>query len=250
MLNPLDEQRPLAQVLILGSIYAAVKFIEGTWDAGPAAVLAALGALAFPASVAVMGLERDFLSAIYPVEITRMIRSLGVMYLLVLAVIGVCIAGIGMLLKWVSMLPLELALAMFGILSIFSVLAGALYERRNELGLETRRSPERTAELAREAQRREHHALVTEAYGQMRAGSHVKSWALLQDCLASRGHALPDYHWLWEQLAHWHDPRYSNRLTEDYVDKLLLKDRGRALDLARQRSDDDPSFRPKPRRPP
>jgi hypothetical protein len=163
MLNPLDEQRPLAQVLILGSIYAAVKFIEGTWDAGPAAVLAALGALAFPASVAVMGLERDFLSAIYPVEITRMIRSLGVMYLLVLAVIGVCIAGIGMLLKWVSMLPLELALAMFGILSIFSVLAGALYERRNELGLETRRSPERTAELAREAQRREHHALVTSA---------------------------------------------------------------------------------------
>jgi hypothetical protein len=80
----------------------------------------------------------------------------------------------------------------------------------------------------------------------MRAGSHVKSWALLQDCLASRGHALPDYHWLWEQLAHWHDPRYSNRLTEDYVDKLLLlKDRGRALDLVRQRLDDDPSFRPK-----
>jgi hypothetical protein len=163
MLNPLDEQRPLAQVLILGSIYAAVKFIEGTWDAGPAAVLAALGAFAFPASVAVLGLERNILPAIYPVAITRMIRGLGVMYLLVLAVIGVCIAGIGMLLKWVSMLPLELALAMFGILSIFSVLAGALYERRNELGLETRRSPERTAELAREAQRREHHALVTSA---------------------------------------------------------------------------------------
>jgi hypothetical protein len=80
----------------------------------------------------------------------------------------------------------------------------------------------------------------------MRAGSHTKAWALLQDWLASRGHAISDYHWLCEHVAHWHDPRYSNRLTEDYVDKLLLlKDRGRALDVVRQRLDEDPSFRPK-----
>ena len=246
MLNPADEQRPLAQVVILGLIYAAVKFAETTWGGSAAAVLVAVAAFTFPASVAVLGLERNMLLAIYPVALARMIRGLGLVYLLVLVVIGAYLAGIGMLMKWVSFMPLELALAMFGILSIFSVLGGALYERRNELGIDTRRSPERTAELARQAERREHHALVTDAYGQMRAGSHTKAWALLQDWLASRGHAIADYHWLCDHVAHWHDRRYSNRLTEDYLERLLtLKEHGRALDVLRQRLDQDPSFRPK-----
>lgn len=246
MLNPVDEQRPLAQVVILGLIYAAVKFTETGWGTAPAAVLATLAAFAFPASVAVLGLERNILLAIYPVALARMIRGLGLVYLRTLLVIGGYIFGIGLIMRWVAFLPLELALAMFGILSMFSILGGALYERRNELGLETRRSPERTAELARRAEQREHHALVTEAYGHMRAGSHTKAWGLLQDWLASRGRAISDYHWLCEYVVHWHDRRYANRLSEDYLERLIaLKDHGRALDVVRERLDQDPSFRPK-----
>ena len=246
MLNPLNEQRPLAQVVILGLIYAAVKFAGAAWGTAPAMMLAALAAFVFPASVAVLGLERNILVAIYPVALARMIGGLGQMYFLVLLVIGSYAFGIGMLMRWVSFLPLELALAMFGVLSVFSVLGGALYERRNELGLETRRSPERTAELERRAEERESHEQVTQAYGQMRAGSHTKAWALLQDWLASRGHAIGDYHWLFEHVAQWHDRRYANRLTEDYLEKLaVLKEYGRALDVLRQRLNQDPSFRPK-----
>jgi hypothetical protein len=246
MLNPLNEQRPLAQVVILGLIYAAVKFTGSAWGAMPEMVLAALAAFVFPASVAVLGLERNILVAIYPVALARMIRGLGLVYFLVLLVIGAYAFGIGMLVRWVSFLPLELALAMFGVLSVFSVLGGALYERRNELGLETRRSPERAAELDRRAEERESHAQVTQAYAQMRAGSHTRAWALLQDWLASRGHAIGDYYWLFEHVSHWHDRRYANRLTEDYLERLVvLKEYGRALDVVRQRLDQDPSFRPK-----
>ena len=246
MMNPADEQRPLAQVVILGLIYAAVKFTGATWGTAPAAVLAVLAAFVFPASVAVLGLERNILLAIYPVALARMIRGLGLVYLLTLLAIGGYIVGIGMVMRWVSFLPLEIALAMFGILSMFSVLAGALYERRNELGIETRRSPERTAELARRAEQREHHALVTEAYGHMRTGSHTKAWGLLQDWLAARGHTLSDYHWLCEHVVHWHDRRYASRLSEDYLERLIaLKDHGRALDVIRERLDEDPAFRPK-----
>jgi hypothetical protein len=80
----------------------------------------------------------------------------------------------------------------------------------------------------------------------MRAGSHVKAWAVLQDWLASRGHTLADYHWLCEHVLHWHDRRYLNRLSEDYLERLMaLKDHGRALDVVRARLDQDPSFRPK-----
>src|SRR3984885_3408681 len=73
MLNPLNEQRPLAQVVILGLIYAAVKFAGAAWGTAPAMMLAALAAFVFPASVAVLGLERNILVAIYPVALARMI---------------------------------------------------------------------------------------------------------------------------------------------------------------------------------
>jgi hypothetical protein len=246
MMNPADEQRPLAQVVILGLIYAAVKFAEAHWGPAPAAILAALAAFAFPASVAVLGLERNILLAIYPVALARMIQGLGLVYLLTLLLIVGYIFGIGMLMRWVSFLPLELALSMFGILSMFSILGGALYERRNELGIETRRSPERTQELERREEQRADHALVTQAYGHMRTGSHTKAWGLLQDWLASRGHALSDYHWLCERVVHWHDRRYANRLSEDYLERLIaFKDHGRALDVVRERLDQDPTFRPK-----
>jgi hypothetical protein len=80
----------------------------------------------------------------------------------------------------------------------------------------------------------------------MRTGSHTKAWGLLQDWLASRGHALSDYHWLCEHVVHWHDRRYANRLSEDYLERLIaFKDHGRALDVVRERLDQDPTFRPK-----
>jgi hypothetical protein len=140
----------------------------------------------------------------------------------------------------------EIAIFMFCILSIFSVLGGALYERRHELGLEAWASPERTAELQRKQDLRESEKEVTEAYGQMRAGSHTRAWQLLQDWLAARGNAPDDYRWLCGRVASWGDPRYMTRLTEDYVDRLLvLKRNGEALDVVARRLTDDPSFRPK-----
>lgn len=246
MLNPLDEQRPLAQLVIAGLAFGAVAFTASHFGAAPAGLLAAASLLVFPASVAVLGLERNILLAVYPLALARMIRGLGPAYVFVLVLIGVYAVGIGSLVKWVPVMPLELALTMFGILSLFSILGGALYERRHELGLDTRKSPERTRELALQAELRENHVLVTEAYGQMRAGEHIKAWAMLQDWLASRGRTIADYHWLCERVSHWHDPRYSNRLTEEYLERLLaLKEHGLALDALRQHWARDPSFRPK-----
>jgi hypothetical protein len=246
MLNPLNEQRPLAQLLILGLILLAVKFTAATWGPLPGLAAAALAAFAFPASVAVLGLQRNILLAIYPVALARMIRGLGAAYLLVLAVIGAYLAGIALLFKWVHFLPLELALTMFGILSVFTLLGGAVYERRNELDIETRRSPERTAAREKREEEQQNHAIVTEAYGHMRAGSHSKAWSVLQQWLASRGHLISDYEWLRERAVHWHDGRYANRLSEEYLERLItLKENGRALDVVKQRLAEDPAFRPR-----
>lgn len=246
MLNPLDEQRPLAQVAILGLIYVAVNFVRHSLGPIPAAGLAVLAALLLPASVAILGLERNIIKAANPVAWVRMVMGLGPMYALVLVIIAGYALLIALLARWELWLPVEIAIFMFCILSIFSVLAGALYERRHELGLEAWASPERTAELRRKQELRDSEKEVTEAYGHMRAGSHTHAWQLLQNWLAARGNAPDDYRWLCGRVASWGDPRYMTRLTEDYVDRLLvLKRNGEALDVVARRLTDDPSFRPK-----
>ena len=246
MLNPLDEQRPLAQVVILGLIYLAVNFARHSLGPIPAAVIAVIAALLLPASVAILGLERNIIKAANPVAWVRMVMGLGPMYALVLAIIAGYALLIALLARWEPWLPVQIAIFMFCILSIFSVLGGALYERRHELGLETWASPERTEELRRQQDLRESEKEVTEAYGQMRVGSHTHAWQLLQTWLAARGNAPDDYRWLCGRVASWGDPRYMTRLTEDYVDRLLvLKRNGEALDVVARRLTDDPTFRPK-----
>jgi hypothetical protein len=246
MLNPLDEQRPLAQVVIVGLIYVAVKFAQQSMGSTVAIIVAVLAAILLPASVAILGLERNILKAAYPVAWVRMILGLGPLYALVLSIIAGYSLLIVLLARWELWLPVQIAILMFCILSVFSVLGGALYERRHELGLETWASPERTEELERKRELRRSENEVTEAYGQMRVGSHTQAWQRLQTWLTVRSHAPEDYRWLCGHVASWGDPRYLTRLTEDYVDRLLqLKRNGEALDVVARRLADDPSFRPK-----
>ena len=246
MLNPLDEQRPLAQVVIVGLIGAAVIFARHTMGPALGLVIAVLAALFLPASVAILGLEGNVLKAAYPVAWVRMAWGLGPMYALVLAIIGGYALLIAVLGRWELWLPVQIAIYMFCILSVFSVLGGALYERRDELGLETWASPERTAELERKHDLRQSEKAVWEAYGQVRAGSHADAWQRLQTWLAARGNAPEDHRWLCGRVADWNDPRYVTRLTEDYVERLLtLKRNGEALDAVAARLAADPAFRPK-----
>jgi hypothetical protein len=246
MLNPADEQRPLAQLAILGLIYGTVKLAEVQFGSAIAMSLAAAAALLFPASVAVLGLERNMFKALYPPVLAHMVRGLGVTYFVAIAVIGAYIAGISALFQWVSFLPLELAIAIFGILSTFSMLGGALYERRHELGIDTHRSPERSAEVERRVELRRSEAVVIEAYGLMRVGSHTNAWSLLQDWFAARDRSAESYHWLCQRLATWSDSRYATRLAQDYVDRLItLGQVGQALDVVARRIEHDPSFRPR-----
>jgi hypothetical protein len=246
MLNPLDEQRPLAQVAILGLIYLAVNFAKQAMGPTVAIVIAAVALLLLPASVAILGLEGNVFKAAYPVAWVRMALRLGPMYVLVLAVIGGYALLIVLLGRWEVWFPVRIAILMFCVLSIFSVLGGALYERRHELGLETWVSPEQTAERLRKQDLRQSENEVMDAYGQVRAGSHTRAWELLQSWLTARGNAPEDYVWLCGRVASWGDPRYLTRLTEDYVERLLaLKRNGDALDVVARRLTDDPSFRPK-----
>jgi hypothetical protein len=246
MVNPIGEQRPLAQLLIIALLAGATYAAYGTLGTAAASIIAIVSLLCLPASVAILGLEGNVLKAISPVALTAMIKGLGAVYLLVLGLISMgclIIYALGSLNLW---LIIRIALGLFGTLSIFSLLGGAVFERRDQLGIQTWTSPEQEAAKARKEDHAQSEKLVHEAYGLMRAGRHVDAWELLQRWLAEHGHAVDAYAWICESVASWDDPRYRLRLTEEHVERLLaLKRTGEALDLVAARLATDPTFRPK-----
>jgi hypothetical protein len=246
MMNPIDEQRPIAQVAIAALIIYAIFKLDQTMGITVATLAATFAAIFLPASIAILGVEGSILKAANPAAWLRIATEMGPLYALVLAVI-MSYALLGALASYLGLwLILQLALSMFFILSIFSVLGGAVYESRSQLGIEAWNSPERTEKIRQQAELRESEQQVTEAYGKVRSGSHVEAWQMMQAWLTKRGSVPDDYRWLCGRVSTWGDSRYLTRLTEDHVERLLaLKRNGEALDVVAQRLALDPSFRPK-----
>ncbi len=246
MVNPADEFRPIAQLIIVCLVFAAVFFTARVGGTVAAAVLAAIAGALLPASVAVLGIERNPLSALNPLKLHRMVVGMGRRYLCVCASVA-AYALLGSLLARLQIWSLlRTAYDLFAEFSVFCFLAGSLYESRDELGLEVWRSPELTAAKLQIEDGRANEAMLTDAYGQVRAGHPAKAWDMLQTWLTGRGHRLEDYRWLTTRLTNWNDPRYANRMTEEYLERLLQGRRtGEALDALAKRLREDPSFRPK-----
>jgi hypothetical protein len=246
MMNPVDEQRPLGQVLIL-CVIGAILYYAHAYMGMPAAIALGIVCLFFlPASAAILGLESHLLRAANPLEWLSLVRGLGMLYGTVLLVIFGYAILLSLLWNFDLWPPIEYSTDMFAVLSVFSFLAGCIYERRHELNLETWVSPERTQALKVKEMQREHDKVVLDAYGLMRADAHIKCWQTLADWLQKRGNSPEDYAWLCERTVSWDDPRYVTRLTEDYVSRALeLKRTGEALDVVRLRLNLDPKFRPK-----
>jgi hypothetical protein len=244
-LNPASEQRPLAQLAIAGLGCALVWFVDTHLGFGAASAVAALLLFMLPASVAILGLEGNPFKAVYPVAWIKLVAGLGAWYLVVIGIIGVVAATIVALWTWLPYFVLGVAATMFGLLVIFSVLGGALYERRDHLGIEAWHTPERTAERREAEVRRQDLKVLDAAHDQLRVGRHREAWKILADWLAARGHEPADYRWLCESVAAWPDRRYANRLLGEYVARLLvLRRHGEVIDLVTQRLREDPEFRP------
>jgi hypothetical protein len=246
MLNPLDEQRPLAQLLIILLLAGATYWVYSTLGLAAAGIIAVVSLLCLPASLAILALEGNPFKALSPIAWTAMIKGLGPLYVLVLGLIFLgflIVYTLGRLDLWPSV---RIALGLFGILSIFSLLGGAIFERRDQLGIQTWTSPEQDAEKVRKEDHAQSEKLVHEAYGLARAGRHIDAWELLQRWLAEHGHAVEAYAWILDSVASWEDPRYLLRLTEEQIERLLaLKRTGEALHIVAARLAADPTFRPK-----
>jgi hypothetical protein len=246
MVNPVDEQRPLALLCILGGMYWVCHALAVKFGAPAGILMGSLFAIALPASVAILGLERHVLRALYPPVLFKVSVSLGWRYGLFIGVVlayALLALGIFELDLW---LTFNLMLMLFMGLSLFSLLAGSLYDRRDELGLEVWHSPEKKQARADAEDQRQSQKVVDQAYGEVRAAQHLAAWSTLSGWLDARRHRLEDYEWLIERVTPWPDGRYLSRLTEECIERLLAANRnGDALQVMDRALRHNRQFRPK-----
>jgi hypothetical protein len=245
MLNPFGERRPLVQLVVVGMVFGLVGLTD-IYIGRPAAIaIGTLAVLALPASVAVLGLEENVFMAISPLHLARMVKGLGIWYLGLLAVIAGYVVLTYLWWQWMPWMILRMIGPLFAILSIISMLGGAVYARRHELGIEAWHSPERREERERREDLKKNEQVVDLAFNQTRLGAHANATKILVEWLKSRGNSPEDFRWLCMRLASWSDARHLKHITADYVDRLLqLRRNGEALDLVGQAIRTHPDFRP------
>jgi hypothetical protein len=205
MLNPIDEQRPLAQLVVVGLI-VWLAYTVGGWGA---VVIGVIGLLYLPVSVAVLGASSRAIDAVNPVALTRVILGLGMYYPIILGVI----AGYALVTVFVARAGawnvVTIPLFLLFVLSIFSALGGALYDRRHELGLEPTITPERTSEKEdRERARLRARAFDT-IYGEARGGNFMAARESTLAWLREAGpeHLANDARFFASQAREWQDDK-------------------------------------------
>jgi hypothetical protein len=159
MVNPF-EQRPLMRFLICAGAYGLATWIGGTIGYAVWAVFLLL----LPATAAVLGVTGSAVEALNPVTLARVIRGLGNVYVVLLAV-TFAYAGV---LEGLDHLPVwdmvRTAVSLWLLLSLFCLIGGAIHERREALGFEPQVSPERTADREERERARRRDRLLDDAY--------------------------------------------------------------------------------------
>jgi hypothetical protein len=246
MVNPIGEQRPLVLAMLVGTEAMLVAALQKS--AGSAAAVAAVIALAgiLPAHIAVFGFTRNIVKAVWPPTLFTLIRTLGRNYLLLDAVMAVS-AGI---IYWMAIhetsLFGELLATQLLLLLIFSLVAGALFEHRLELGIDTRTRQERLAERAAREHAAERGRMLDIAYSAFRVRKPLEGWQAIETWL--RAHAqgdnpLSEYRAVLEAASQWDDVRAADRLANDFVALLLSKRaNGEALLVVERRVATNPKY--------
>jgi len=250
MVNPVNEQRPLVQGLIVLAYYAACGWTEPIWGAGGVAVLRIVGCVLLPASVATLGITGNVIEAVNPRVLIPLIVRLGPHYIPVLA----CAALFGLALAWVgandgapltSNVPFAVAAMVYGWLAMFCVLGAVLYERRGEIGLETWFSPEQAEAKATSERERTRDRIIDDFYSHWRSGFHASAWAAVAKHAAGASNPVDEYVWIHERAGRWPDARFAARVARELIPHLIQQRRNsEALAVVRARLAANPSFRP------
>ncbi|MGB6452604.1 MAG: hypothetical protein WBE92_17785 [Steroidobacteraceae bacterium] len=248
MVHPFDEQRPLAELVLIAVGCMIVGFVRSVagW---PGLILSGAVLLAaLPASVAVLGISANPFHAASPVALAKLIRELGRHYAwLVLATLALG-AGLYALVRADAPLVLTLAMGQLALLFVFALIGGAVHENRLMLGLSIRTREEWRAERELREHVLERRHMLDRSFAQLRLGRTKDSWSEIERWIAIHGRGErgdAEFDALIASTMKWEPPVVTDRLVSDYLDRLLgEQDNGRALETLARRLASHPSFRP------
>lgn len=227
MLGPF-EQRPLIQIAWCTIAYLAARALGGV--AG--ATVAALLLIVLPASIAVLGLGLGILQSVNPLALWQIIRGLGWHYFGILGLMAVASILIVAMEKTGVWNIWTIAVAEMAVLTIFSALGGALFERRLDIGHEPISSPERQREKEDREHARQISAMLDEVYVQIRIKRYDLALELLKQWLANASdeYIAAEVHTILDRVSAWRDAGVLSRVTQTLVAELIAQGKS---DLAR-----------------
>jgi hypothetical protein len=247
MANPLGEKRPLLYLLFIVVIYAATAFLELYLGQVWVAIVRLIGLSVLPAVIATHAVTGKFFEALRPSLFNAMIWRMGTDYLWVLLLVTACWSAGWLLVVNGGQISfaLRLILLMLLWLAQFSVLGGAIFERRDELGYDPEHSPEREAERADSERDRVRNQFIGLVFAEYRSGAFINAWNSIHHYARQQSKPLDQYLWIYERVAHWPNARLANRVAQEMVPLLLAAQRNsEALSIAKSRLQTDGEFRP------
>ena len=231
MLNPFNEQRPLAQFVICACVWWLCWWVGGWFGAA----LGILGLLYLPASVAVLGASARAFDAINPVALTRVITRLGGYYVAILGLVALYAITLVGLAKLRVPAVIGIPIMLFFILSFFCAMGGALFERRRALGFEATHAPERKQEERERERSRLRARTLDEVYAEARSGNLQ---AARESLLRWQRETDPerfesDAHFFFTRAREWPDDKAFTFLARQLITQALERGKtGTAVELA------------------
>jgi hypothetical protein len=238
MVNPVSEQRPLVLAVLVGTEF---MFVSRVGIIGVIAV-----ALILPAHVAVLGYTRNVFKAIWPPALYAVISRLRWDYLLIIGVMLLAgFAAYWTAVEGAALLTMFLIMQL-ALLLMFALVAGAMFEHRWELGIESKTRQERLAERAQREHEIERGRMLDVVHAKFRVRASAEGWDEIERWLRTHSD-LSEHRAVLTATSAWDDVRAADKLANNLVATLLAqRETGEALLIVEQRLATNPMYQVMP----
>jgi hypothetical protein len=218
MLSPF-ETRPLTQTAVL--IFGATVCWKVGGNAGIA--IGVLLLLVLPAQTALIAMGDNAFNAMNPMAWFRVIRGLGPWYALLLVAMAMVVGLNALAAKITASTLVGVAVLLLSEVGFFGLIGASIWLRRQQLGFEPSRSPERTAERAEAERIKVRAKMMDQVFEQARIGKHVDATAPLARWLRDLDaeYAVRDSLYAAEQALKWQIAPALNPLGSTLIRHLL-----------------------------
>ena len=183
MLGPFGGVRSWVHPVLAGGVLFLMSIVPhaGRVTLGVAALLL------FPCSVGVLAMTHRVIDAVNPLALWRVVVGLGSHYLMLVAALGGVIVSGTVVWGLPVASVLRFAVLEVLLLCLYSLIGGALFVRRGELGFEPHVSPERTAEKVESEYARRRQVMMDEVYSVVRVRDGARAGEVLKHWLVEAG---------------------------------------------------------------